>query len=255
MRLLGVPCPVAVPHGARELLAARAGLCLPLPREGLVPQAATSSTAGRGAPDPFPHPCSGGLKPALGSVIHRIAGWQDRDLREMGPNSPWGKAGPGRGWELCQACGRGGGGGRLPAPVGAWRPLPWPPSPLGAWHCGDTNTGRRSPPVRAHAGAELGCRYSRRRGAKLGRAGGASLRRQRGGRDHTGSRHGTAAMLGQPVSPGCLDRGDPIPGCLAPPPPALVCPACQPGTRGLGGNAQGSLCPQWGRDWGWQTGL
>lgn len=103
MWLLDVPCPTAVPHGTREVPAARARLRLPLPREGSVPRAAMSGITGRGAPDPLPHPCSAGLNPALRRVIRRIASRQDGDLRERGPNSLWGKDALGKGWELCQA--------------------------------------------------------------------------------------------------------------------------------------------------------
>lgn len=152
-------------------------------------------------------------------------------------------------------------------PAGARRPLSWSLSPLGARHCGDTDTGGRSHKLGPVWAAET---RSRRRGAKRGRAGGAGSRDRRGGRDPTGSRHGTAApaqwhqpaaMPGQPVSPGCSDRGDPVPGCGgqstpgSPHPLSLQCPTCRSGMWGVWGNARRSLCPHRGWDWGWQTGL
>lgn len=73
--------------------------------------------------------------------------------------------------------------------------------------------------------------------------------------------HQPAVMPGQPVSPGCSDRGDPVPGCGgqstpgSPHPPSLQCPTCRSGMWGVWGNAWRSLCPHRGWDLGWQTGL
>lgn len=129
------------------------------------------------------------------------------------------------------------------------------------------------PPVCAKAGTRLGCRHTQlEEGSKTlpGRRCQFTASARRQGSHRAQARHGTAAACSAALT--CSDAGAAgVPRLLgprecrpwvrrqsvpeSPHSRALVCPMCQSGTWGVGGNAQGLLCPQRGWDWGWQTGL